>query len=80
MKIPRDIRADQLVNALGKLGYKTTRQRGSHIRVTTEIGGEHHEVVPRHKSIKVGTLRSILKSVADHHQLSLEELIKTLGL
>ena len=80
MKIPRDIRAEQLVKALGKLGYKATRQRGSHIRVTTEVGGEHHEVVPHHRTIKVGTLRSILKSVADHHHLSLEELIKTLGL
>ncbi len=45
MRMPRDISAADLVKALGRLGYRVTRQKGSHIRLTTERDGEHHEVV-----------------------------------
>lgn len=79
MKLPRNVDGSELVNALRRLGYEATRQRGSHVRVTTQEGGEHHEVVPRHSPIKIKTLSSILKSVASHHGLTLEELIKRLG-
>jgi predicted RNA binding protein YcfA (HicA-like mRNA interferase family) len=50
-----------LVKALAVLGYETTRQKGSHIRVMTQRHGENHEVVPYHHPIKTGTLASILK-------------------
>ncbi len=56
MKLPRDVSGAELVKALRQLGYEVTRQRGSHVRVTTQRGGEHHEVVPSHTPIKVGTL------------------------
>jgi predicted RNA binding protein YcfA (HicA-like mRNA interferase family) len=56
------------------------RQKGSHIRVTTQQDGEHHEAVPNHDPLKVGTLSSILKSVAAHHKLSAEDLVRKLGL
>jgi predicted RNA binding protein YcfA (HicA-like mRNA interferase family) len=69
-----------LVKALRRLGYEATRQRGSHIRVTTQRDGEHHEVVPHHDPIKPGLLSSILKSVAAHHRLSVQELLATLDL
>ena len=46
MKIPRDVSASQLIQALSHLEYTVTRQRGSHIRVTTMQDGEHHEVLP----------------------------------
>jgi len=52
MKLPRDVSGPDLVKALRKLGYQTTRQKGSHIRVTTEQMGQHHEVVPNHYPIK----------------------------
>ena len=50
------------------------------MRVTTQVNGEHHEVIPEHNPIKVKTLSSILKTVAAHHDLSVEELIERLGL
>lgn len=56
MKLPRDIDGPRLVKALGVLGYQATRQRGSHIRVTTQRDGENHEVIPYHDPIKTGTL------------------------
>ena len=35
MKLPRDLTGLQLVKNLEVLGYRITRQAGSHIRVTT---------------------------------------------
>lgn len=80
MKLPRDISASELIKALRTLGYVATRQRGSHIRITTQQGGEHHEVVPNHSPLRVGTLLSILKSIAAHHGLTVEELLAKIGL
>jgi predicted RNA binding protein YcfA (HicA-like mRNA interferase family) len=80
MKLPRDVSGPQLVKALRALGYEVDRQRGSHIRVTTQLGGEHHEAVPNHHPIKVGTLSAILKSIAGHHKLTVEQLTLKLGL
>ena len=80
MKLPRDVSGRQLVKALSVLGYVQTRQKGSHIRVTTQRSGEHHEVIPAHDPIKTGTLSGILKSVAAHHGLEVDELIRTLDL
>jgi predicted RNA binding protein YcfA (HicA-like mRNA interferase family) len=34
MRIPRDLTGQELIKALGKLGYEVTRQSGSHIRLT----------------------------------------------
>ena len=80
MKIPRDVSGADLIKALKALGYAPDRQRGSHIRVTTQQSGEHHEAIPNHNPIKVGTLSGILKSVAAHHKLTMEELLEKLDL
>ena len=80
MKLPRDVSGPDLANALRKLNYTVTRQKGSHIRVTTQQCGEHHEVIPNHSPIKVGTLSSILKSIAIHHKMSLDDLLSLLKL
>jgi len=66
--------------ALTVLGNKVTRQKGSHIRVTTERDGENHEVVPYHHPNKAGTLSGILKRIAAHHGLSSDDLLKLLKL
>jgi predicted RNA binding protein YcfA (HicA-like mRNA interferase family) len=80
MKLPRDIDGPKLAKALHVLGYQITRQKGSHIRVTTLENGENHEVVPCHSPIKPGTLSCILKHVAAHHRLTLDDLIHLLDL
>lgn len=38
MKIPRDLAGSDLAKALRELGYETTRQTGSHVRLTTLAG------------------------------------------
>lgn len=80
MKLPRNVSASKLQTSLRRLGYEAVRQRGSHVRMTTQINGEHHEVIPQHNPIKTKTLSSILKSIARHHGMSVEELLNVLKL
>ena len=81
MKIPRDVYGADLVRALRVLGYERVRQDGSHIRLTTEVNGTHHITVPNHKPLKTGTLvGGVLKPVAAHHKLTVEDLVRKLGL
>ena len=78
MRLPRDLDGAELARALGKLGYRITRQTGSHIRLTTTEGGEHHVTVPAHTPLRVGTLAGILDVVARHHGLTREQLLARL--
>ena len=81
MKIPRDIAAFQLIRALRVLGYESVRQDGSHIRLTTTLGGTHHLTIPNHRPLKTGTLLGgVLKPVAAHHKLTVDELLAKLEL
>jgi len=80
VKLPRDVSGASLLVSLRRLGYEAVRRRGSHVRITTQVNGEHHEVVPLHSAIKAKTLSSILKSVGRHHGMSVEELLQLLGL
>ena len=80
MKLPRDISGADLIKALRALDYAVTRQKGSHIRLTTQRDGEHHETIPAHSPLKLGTLHGILQGVAEHHKLTLDELLTTLDL
>lgn len=44
MRLPRDISGQNLAKALGRLGYTQSRRTGSHMRLTTQIEGEHHHL------------------------------------
>ncbi len=78
MKIPRDIGGEELAVLLGRYGYRVTRQTGSHLRLTTLQAGEHHITIPRHMSLRIGTLSGILRDVADHLGIEREELVASL--
>ena len=81
MKTPRNISGADLVRALRVLGYERVRQDGSHIRLTSSLGGTHHVTIPNHRPLKTGTLLGgVLKPVAAHHKLTVEELLIKLGL
>ena len=45
MRIPRDLSGEELAFLLQRFGYHITRQTGSHMRLTTLQGGEHH-IIP----------------------------------
>ncbi|MCF8232604.1 MAG: type II toxin-antitoxin system HicA family toxin [Bacteroidales bacterium] len=78
MKIPRDISGYELANALEIYGYKITRQKGSHMLLTTQKKGEHHITIPNHKPLKIGTLSAILSEVSKHMEINKEELMNKL--
>jgi predicted RNA binding protein YcfA (HicA-like mRNA interferase family) len=70
VKLPRDISGEELAALLGQYGYTVTRQTGSHLRLSSSLKGtEHHITIPRHKSLRVGTLSSILKDVASYLEM-----------
>ena len=78
MKIPRDVGGHDLVKVLNRYGYEVTRQTGSHIRLTTLQGGEHHLTIPAHDSLRIGTLSAILTEVAEHLGKEKSQLIAEL--
>ena len=78
MKLPRDLDGRGLARALRSLGYEITRQNGSHMRLTTQEGGEHHITIPNHSPLSVGTLAGILGDVAGHFGVSRDELLDQL--
>ncbi len=81
MKIPRDIDAYNLIRALRIPGYESVRKSGSHIRLSTTMGGTHHVTVPNQRPLKTGTLLGgVLKPVAANHKLTVEELLAKLEL
>lgn len=77
-KLPRDLDGAALAKALAVYGYGVTRQTGSHIRLTTHEGGEHHITIPAHNPLRVGTLAAILAEVAHHFELERSELLESL--
>ena len=78
MRLPRDVSGRDLVRALRRYGYAVTRETGSHMRLTTEQGGEHHVTIPDHASLRVGTLASILGDVAVHLDIDRAALAEAL--
>lgn len=78
MKLPRDLGGEELADRLRRHGYELNRQTGSHMRLTTFKGGEHHVTIPRHKPLRVGTLNAVLRDIADHLGVERDDLIKSL--
>ena len=78
MRLPRDLSGRQLAGRLSKLGYAVTRQTGSHMRLTTRRGGEHHLTIPDHDPLRPGTLGAVLRDVGAHANLSRDELLRLL--
>jgi predicted RNA binding protein YcfA (HicA-like mRNA interferase family) len=78
MKLPRDLTGSQLIKELSRLGYRETRQTGSHVRLTCTEQGEHHLTVPLHDPLRIGTLAAILADVAKHRDMTREQLLRQL--
>lgn len=79
MRLPRDIRGDELASLLRRYGYSITRQTGSHLRLTSSLKGqEHHITIPAHRQLKIGTLHAILTDVASYLEIDRSKLIEDL--
>jgi predicted RNA binding protein YcfA (HicA-like mRNA interferase family) len=56
------ISGKQAIKILEEQGFTVARQRGSHVVLTKQDGTTKHiTVVPLHKELKKGTIRSIAK-------------------
>ena len=58
--LPR-VSGREVVKALAKAGYERDRQRGSHIILRQQAYPHRRIVVPDHKEVAKGTLRSIIR-------------------
>ena len=76
-RLPRDLAGAELIRALSRYGYSVTRQTGSHVRLTRINDGiEQHLTIPRHATLRVGTLHSILSEVAQQLGKGKEDLLQ----
>jgi predicted RNA binding protein YcfA (HicA-like mRNA interferase family) len=78
MKLPRNLTGAQLIKSLEQLGYRTTRQTGSHVWPKSHSAKEHHITVPLHDPLRIGTLAAILTDVASHHGMTKDALTQKL--
>ena len=71
----RRVSGKETIEALERLGFVQTRQRGSHVVLRKHMAeGDVGCVVPLHKELAIGTLRGILRQA----QISTDEFIKNL--
>ncbi len=78
MRLPREISGPELVKGLHEFGYRVTRQKGSHIRLTCDFPVQHHITIPNHQSLRIGTLSAVISDVAMHLRIPRQELINRL--
>ena len=79
MKLPRDLSGEQLAKVLCRhWGYVQSHRSGSHIILDAEEPCHHRIAIPSHKSLRIGSLNAILRSVAEHKSVSREDILNTL--
>ncbi|MFH1563272.1 MAG: type II toxin-antitoxin system HicA family toxin [Nitrospirota bacterium] len=78
MKLPRDVSGEELAKLLERYDFQITRQTGSHMRLITIIKGEYQITIPKHKSLKIGTLSCILTDIANYLKINKQSLIEKL--
>jgi predicted RNA binding protein YcfA (HicA-like mRNA interferase family) len=79
MKLPRDLSGERLIRVLcSHWQYQRTGQVGSHVVLETNTPSHQRLVVPAHKTLRVGMLNAILRSVAAHQNVTREDILKTL--
>ncbi|MBM3762222.1 MAG: type II toxin-antitoxin system HicA family toxin [Acidobacteria bacterium] len=76
MKLPRDLSGADLIAALKRLGYRQTRQTGSHVRMTFFGPPQAHITVPLLRPLPTGALASLLKQVASQLEMPLDEVFR----
>ncbi len=76
MKIPRDVSGAHLADVLcRKWQYTRVHQVGSHIILETSDPAHQRIAIPDHHPLRLGTLLSILRAVAQHKGVSRDAII-----
>ena len=58
--------------------YVKVNQVGSHIVVQTQEPTPHRVSIPAHKTLRIGTLNGILRSVANHKSVDRQEILDSI--
>jgi predicted RNA binding protein YcfA (HicA-like mRNA interferase family) len=76
MKIPRDLSGREVAATLvKKLGYRIVHEKGSHIVLETDEPSHQRIAIPDHRSLRLGTLNAILRTVAAHKHVEKERIV-----
>ena len=80
MKLPRDLSGPELAQVLRRdWNYRQIHQEGSHIILETEHPSHHRISVPAHQSLRVGTLKAILRAVSRHKNVSRDDILRSVS-
>ena len=79
MKVPRDLSGTRLIKVLCRdWSYRQVHQEGSHVILQTETPGHQRLSVPNHNRLRVGTLNSIVRTVATHKGVDRQTVLDSL--
>jgi predicted RNA binding protein YcfA (HicA-like mRNA interferase family) len=79
MKIPRDVSGTHLADTLcRRWRYARVHQVGSHIILETSEPTRQRIAIPDHDPVRLGTLMSILRTIAQHKGVTRDAVIATL--
>ena len=79
MKIPRDVSGLHLADVLcRRWRYTLMHQVGSHMILETSAPAKQRISIPDHHPLRLGTLGSILRKVAQHKGVSRDAIIASL--
>ena len=79
MKLPGNLSGGALVQTpCARWGYVQVHQSGSHIILDTETPSHQRIAIPAHKSLRIGTLNNILRTVTTHKGVTREEILASL--
>jgi len=79
MKIPRDVSGTHLADILcRRWRYTKVHQVGSHIILQTSEPTRQRIAIPEHNPLRLGTLISILRTVAQHKGVTRDAIIASL--
>jgi predicted RNA binding protein YcfA (HicA-like mRNA interferase family) len=79
MKLPRDLSGAHLIALLTReYGYNRVHQVGSHVILQTDTSEHHRIAKPDHKTLRLGTLNSILRAIAKAKRIDKDEIIRRL--
>ncbi len=72
-RLPRGLSGQQVRQALERVGFEFSRQKGSHM-ILNRMDPRARVVIPDHREIRIGTLQQILRDAG----LSVEDFEKLL--
>ena len=79
MKVPRDVSGTRLADALCRhRRYTKVHQVGSHIVLETAEPTHQRIAIPDHHPPRLGTLASVLRTIAQHKGVTRDAIIASL--